>query len=758
VTRALGAFGAASALFFACGTTEGTVSIVFPNARAHDATKRLQVETRRATEVTGASDCDALLQQVAAQAMLVDPDREKDVQLPFTAGTLDKVPSVASTILVRGYGSIVESAPAVLAGCVPFDPSESKDVEVALLVVLPDSAEVYKASGDRQVGRRGDISSVPLVAGVQAIDQGTPYAIPGVEVAFAVDPGSGFRLEGASETETAKVDTDEAGLASISVRLPSAATLGHITASVSAITAMGQGTVEFTIGVTEPSTFTTSATIALGRVVPVAIALGHVMGAGANTIAFVGCNDTAERCSMGQGATMLAVLSSPSARAFRSIPIEAGDLGISPSGLSVADLVEPAGKDDVAILDARRKACAPSCEGSEVLILRDDGQGIGLAERRTLTASNAIGLVAFTKDHLPSEGYANLAVAAKGRSPSMRPCVNAAACLMYDGPACAAHPESCGCPPGQSCECSGCASTDVGHCVTNDQFVDLLIDRRNTGGTDFLNLGGCQAPILACDPNHTTASTCSCGDAENEGRCATAEKGCDCLIPDYLFIGSRSLSEVPHAMAAGILHDARNSDLAVAASGLVLFHSDTSRLGFANMGEKLINGGIDGLAIALLDADTSADVVFYARAACTSGAGTDMLCPIFRPAPADMPSAGCLGAYVTAAAASLFNADLPDHGACRRYHLPFIPDAICTGQFNHDTAVDVAIASRSTNFVAVFSGDGQGGLLDPPDMIALPAGLSGGPIACDDLDGDGLGEIVVAATGGSGTVVVVLGH
>jgi len=93
-------------------------------------------------------------------------------------------------------------------------------------------------------------------------------------------------------------------------------------------------------------------------------------------------------------------------------------------------------------------------------------------------------------------------------------------------------------------------------------------------------------------------------------------------------------------------------------------------------------------------------------------------------------------------------------GGCRRHHLNFLPDGMCTGEFNGDGNIDVALAARDRGSVYIFSGDGRGGLLDPPDEMQLPSGGVGGPIACGDIDGDDLDDIAVA-NAASGSVYLL---
>src|SRR5262249_20804284 len=127
---------------------------------------------------------------------------------------------------------------------------------------------------------------------------------------------------------------------------------------------------------------------------------------------------------------------------------------------------------------------------------------------------------------------------------------------------------------------------------------------------------------------------------------------------------------------------------------------------------------------------------------CTDGKNFDDLCPFFRPAPADASMLGCVGVLFTDSRTDVFVPRSAGMSGCTRYFLDFVPDGMCTGSFNGDGHLGLALASRTLGYVIIMSGDGHGGLLDPGDRIMIPGG-KGGPLACGDVDGDGKDDIVV---------------
>jgi hypothetical protein len=367
-----------------------------------------------------------------------------------------------------------------------------------------------------------------------------------------------------------------------------------------------------------------------------------------------------------------------------------------------------------------------------------------------MTGSNAVGLSTFATSRT---SYRALAMAAQGRSRNTQACSRANRCLPVN----LAVPEEGGCPAGERCECPDCNNTnEPGVCVARDKMIDLLVTETQQQGTTTFNEGGCQLPQVTCDNITPEVSTCEClddGAPWFRGNGCTGHDGCNCKVPDRIYIGDTDAPVLPFSLVSGPLKSPQDWDIVVPSiGGLELIEARPGVASFGWKGEPIINAPIH--AAAVLDLDLAAeeekndpqraDVVWYARAPCLLGSNFVMSCPVWRDLPEDQTALGCLGVYYTDGQSSIFDLRTPSIGGCRRHHLDFLPDGLCTGEFNGDGHADVAVASSQRGVVYVFSGDGRGGLLDPADEMTLPNGGVGGPIACGDVDGDGLDDIAVA--------------
>lgn len=799
----------------ACGSGEQSIALIFPNDAARTATQRIVIEAHSpdtGTASTNDRDCMSFLGAAKEGRPIQGAAVRGDYQYPFSLDQeLTQVPSGRQIIYVTAFSSREDEAPAILEGCTSdFDSDGGGDdhveVEVRLQVVLPASARLVKAQGDRQVGREGEELPVPLKVRVEAESpmNATSYVIPGVAVELTSNT-DGFTFEGGSmQLETY---TDAKGEASVRVKLPNMSGTGEILARAPELDDPDKPgdedrfTQAFSVSVTERVELPSSAVID-GSGIPIAVAFGQVTGGVDKELIVLSCDGSARACTPGSfamkdpnfGTTRLSVYTSLSSN-VTPYPVRTPNagFGILPSGLAVTDLVGPdLARDEIAIVNSRRadcqaRTCTPGqpcacydppngecpCEGSELLIMRDLNGGIEIDTRQTLTASNAIAVAPYTR---LGGSFKNLAIAAQGRSRNTRPCSLQTHCRANDGPTCEDNPETCGCPAEELCECGGCSTTtEPGVCVARDKIVDLFSNRWNEEPTaapcsptaqngrcanteEICYRGtcvrrgmqarndGCRSPVVSCDKSDPDLSTCSC--EMNGVMLCSGTDFCGCKIPDRVYVGNAHTPRFPYSITAGEIDESDNWDIIVPSDGgLELIEARTSQNTFGWTSSPTLNAPIHQAAIVQLDSasDQAGDVVWISREKCLRGSNPERACPLFRELPEGTEAKGCTGVFYTNHKQSLFELSSPSEGGCQRYELAFSPDSMCTGDFNGDNALDLAIASNDENRVFIMNGDGFGGLLDPPAEIMLPGGATGGPIACGRIDGDQKDDIVVVS-------------
>ncbi len=777
--RARPALAVALVLLAGCGAGEASVSIIFPNETARLAVRRLRIESYD-PDAGGAPaslrDCSDFLGKARVGDDPLGAPVRADYQCVDTAqneckgGWFDGRDDLILTrgrriIYVLAFSSTLDTATPILEGCTDqFDSDggsdESNEVPINLSLVIPDNARMVKSGGDRQIGRAGEPLLVPLEVRVQADSPdgtGGTYDIPGVPIRFSSET-MGYAITDGDSATVYSTHTNLKGRASVNLTLATSAGTGEVVATADALksdTAPNRHQATFFVSVTAPAAFPSKDVLGVGDgTIPIAAAIGDLDDDGEADLAVVACEGNRANCTPGldgvlpAGTTRLSAYRSAGS-ASRQRLNEPSNLGILPAGLLIEDIAPTAGIPEVVLLNSRRADCANrDCEGAEILVLSANGTDLVVDSRHTMTGSNAVALSAFeSTDDGP---YRGVAMVAQGRSVNDRVCSPTPRCLPWEGPMCDANPELCGCPPQERCELEpGSGNTRVGVCMARDKLVDVLVTRSVNQVNRLYNKNGCQVPRLSCTNRAGEESDCACLDPGNEvTRCAPMD-ACGCRVPQRVYVGALDAPVLPYGLVAGPLRDPANWDIVVpSVGGLELLEESSGT--FAWTSEPIVNAPIHDALVVPLDltlerrttGEPPPDVVWSAREACLEGDNFQASCPVWRALPEEQEAKGCLGAYFTDGEESIFKLRTPTAGGCRRHALDFVPHGMCSGDFNGDDHVDIAIASRDTNQLYIFSGDGFGGLLDPPDTIALP-GEAGGPVACGDLDGDDLDDVVV---------------
>ena len=796
---------AASTALIGCNQGDGSITLVFPNDVARSVVRRLRVEAYSPNlGGTGLSDRTCLDFVGEAAAGNVPPGNpvRGDYQCPepcpdgwFSEQALERVPAGQQIIYVLGYASNETGAMPILEGCTDRFDSKDEDgsrqgAQVQLQFVIPDGARVTKIRGDRQVARPGTQLDVPLEIEVQAEPPlgGESYVIPGIAIGFS-SLTTGFAVQGGPQV----VNADATGRARVQVTVPSTPGAGLIEATAEALASVdgAESSVRFAVSVTEAVRFATVETVAAGGGRPVALALGDLDGTEGLDLAMVTCDGTVEQCTLAPtienpGAGVVTVVRQVGLPADRRVlpPVAAGVL---PTDIEVVDMAPPTQLQEIAVLNARREVCQSRlcpvdgecpcfglnpgepcpCEGAEVRMFDADGDAISSPQLFTLTASNAVAMTVVSD--LSSGDWDALAIAGRGRMRNEQPCGLDNSCFLpnatveRDRAFCASNPQMCGCPPNEFCD--GPNSASVGTCKSFDKMVDRLVVRSTAPA--IYNQGGCQrwTPTPCADGQEI--EPCVCEDEDDLGGVCNETDICGCSVPTYVRLGIQadSVPVIPLGIVAGPLRAQQNEDLVVASTdgfGFALSRGGIEPYNLRRL--PIVNAPVHDAIVAAIDdvaeveagvANPAADLVWIARGPCNDGSGFDDRCPRTPPREGSAPP-GCLGVYFSDKEDSIVDLAPPREGGCRRHELPFLPDGLCVGRFNDDPHLDVALASATESAVMVYSGDGRGGLLDPPQRFALPDG-GGGPLACADFDGDSLDDIAVAGVDAEGrTMGIVL--
>ncbi|MFO0724594.1 MAG: VCBS repeat-containing protein [Myxococcota bacterium] len=336
---------------------------------------------------------------------------------------------------------------------------------------------------------------------------------------------------------------------------------------------------------------------------------------------------------------------------------------------------------------------------------------------------------------------------------------------------CIDQPDHCGCPPNEKCEPQP-ADNEHGlpagkRCVAQDKIVDQIALRAG----DLDNPSGCQVRVARClkgNRDQAAPRVCTCGDVAHGNHCAQrcdstgtancpAQDNCACFIPDQISIGDQS-GVVAADLSLGRLRGGadvdKGPDIAVATDGGLDLIS-RSVAGFKWEVRKTPTKSTQGVRAIDLDNNAQIDLFWWSKQACDDYENSDEQCPLSRQPAADgkidgQTVLGCAGFYIRAKDMKIGTID--DDG-CRRFLLPFRPDGACSGDFNGDGKLDVAMASYDSKKLFLYLGDARGGLRDPPQALDIPGGSGGGMLACPDVDGDGRSDVIIANRHGGVAVV-----
>jgi hypothetical protein len=297
--------------------------------------------------------------------------------------------------------------------------------------------------------------------------------------------------------------------------------------------------------------------------------------------------------------------------------------------------------------------------------------------------------------------------------------------------------------------------------VAQDRQIDLLTNFYNcpSVGTTALrqcpgdsfahpafdNVGGCQQPSIVCEKSGTdvTSKSCSCADVAHENSCGN-EDDCGCSYPTTITLPGFDL---PNDLVTGALRSTDGPDDIVAASdGGLDVVSWTSLSGYRWSGGALFGASVSRVSALDLDGDGILDVVFASTSPCVDSSDLDTYCPIVSTG----SGTGCLGVFLRSSTTDLKSAL---SGVCRRIATPQVPDTWCLADFNGDGHVDVLLSAADQTELTMLLGDGHGAF-GAPVPVPLPAGLTGGPLACRDLDGDGRADVALLSRA-NGTLLVL---
>lgn len=742
----------------ACGGGSSSIELIFPNESAREATKQIVVYAySRDSVAVQAVDvgCGDLLGQLGRGESLQGNPVDNPFDAPFTEHEITAFPSGDPVIFVAGFDAQTGLKKPIIEGCTEaFDTSgNDKDVPITLRVVIPERIALQKVGGDRQVGHPGQVLPVGVkvrLTGSLPPDFSESYPIPGVSLRFM--PDQALTLGDLAAGALATLDTNVEGEAEVTVRMPDrVGTYSIVVNRDDATSAMGP---TFSVSAVAPVAFAPASVDVIGTAgsirTPIAVALGNVVGNPTRDVVILGCDGDNPGCRVGQATkgpaqnTQLVVLEDAVALRGAKATIGFADFGVAPGGLLVGELLpQPAGFDDVAFVNSRRIGNGGrELEGSEIFVLRGGLTRLDREGRHVLTASNAVGLVGYR--HEPADAYLSLMTAGQGRRDNSRRCAITPSCLpqVIPGIDCEANPQMCGCPPGEHCLGDG----EIGRCLADDRIIDRLTNRYNTAQDRFENFNGCRVRVLTCNKS-SPAGNSSCECLDNAANACTVNDNCSCPVPNSVPIGVSRSARFPFGLASGSLRSAGLVDVVAATDNGLDFLEARGPSNWNWLGAPIFTDQTNRVIIGSLDGDRFPDLAFMATRLCPESGQQEDPCPIVggvptipEPAADEVAAAGCFGVMLKDDRLSEFI-----EGSCRRFALDYIPFDMCSGDFNGDGGLDFVVSSTQTTSIVVYSGDGNGGVLFPPDVIPMPGERRGGPVACGRYDDDASDDIVVVA-------------
>ena len=741
----------------ACSNEPVQLEILFPNDAARVATDELEIFVYSRESGFGATDvrCSERLGRFEeGKDLEIDPFLGTLIR-PFEGQEIPNFPTENTVLVVVGFVRIdAEQRYEYLEGCIEDfgDEVSSQSITVRLDFVRPNGEVVIeKIAGDLQVSLVGAGNEASLEVRASAKYQNAPrpdalYPLPGLR--FTVQDTEGVSVN-EEVLPPAKMLTDRNGELAIPITIEKE---GSFEISVTA-EGLSDETVLFEVSGILPYSIKAEQieVISLpGNSEARQIATGNVGGGDETDLVILRCDGEVERCKAGSlasdmpGASVVSyVLDIESAAT--SIVNSISDSWLAPGGLVVAELMPGGTFDDVAILNSRRNHSSGGTsrisEGSEIVILQDLTSSGLTSQSFTLNSSNAVGLLEYK--HSRDAEYSSLLTVSQGRKYNLQQCDDQLKCSLNQS-ALTFEP----CPAGEFCDCAG----EGCFCRADDRFIDKLKNNYQAGRQfkAFVNVDKCHQPEMTCEKTNSNQSdpetSCFC----EGGRVCPGESidYCRCRVPRRDLIGSVSSPSFPKQISAGVLQAGDNLDVVVAADSGMRLLKQTTRNTWSDRGFPILSNVPDVTVLEDVNRDSVTDLIWLSSQVCMSSR-----CEIKQASITQLEaSEACMGVVLRSS-----NSDelIGRNDLCQSYPLPSTATAVCAAKINDDNALDLVVGYKNLSEVSLFLGNGKGGFLSTPIALPLPNSHKAETLLCEDLDEDGIAEIVIAD--GSGAAVVILG-